>query len=433
MSKVEVGVSDFIAPASLYVHVPLCASKCSYCDFYSVPSPANAEACESALVGAILDRASTLSRRFGAERFDTVYVGGGTPSILSAVALDRLLAGLETLAIGASAQRPREWTVEANPDSICPEKLELMKAHGVTRVSIGVQSLDPEELALLGRRHNPDSALGAVRRAAEAGMAVSADLIAGIPALPQSRRDFADADRLAGFSRELQDAGAAHLSIYDLTIEEGTPLAARRAHLRFPDEDEDWETRQKLEASLAKSGLRRYEVSNYSAVGDECRHNLAYWHMDSYIGAGPGAVSTLVHRSGTALRIEEARIIEDYGLLSSGAALETVIGLKDAFFESIMMAFRSSFGLDLAVFRRRFGLDASAIIGSSLSNWGSHVVRGEPWPWMDSSGGPALDGSGLDLLNRFLIDCLEEIERNLPLLRQIEAEKRTVIRKEGNS
>jgi oxygen-independent coproporphyrinogen III oxidase len=402
---------DFIAPASLYVHIPLCASKCAYCDFFSSASECSEEA-QGELVEATLTRAAVLSARFGAGSFETVYVGGGTPTFLSKRNLDRLLGGIELL-IGAPAPGlRREWTVEANPDSLRPETLDIILAHGVTRLSIGVQSLDPDELATLGRRHGPDAALRALRTSAEAGLDVSADLIAGIPVPAASRRGFDDAGKMAGFARELHGAGARHLSVYDLTVEEGTPLAKAIGGLRFPSEDEEWEARCLLESALLELGMRRYEISNYAAVDDECRHNLAYWRMDSYIGAGPGAVSTLARRSGGSLRIEEPKVIEGYGRPSGACALETDLGSRDAILETVMMAFRTSFGLDLVSFRERFGIGAEALIGDSLARWGERVVKGEAWPGRTASRGPALDGKGLDILNRFLGDCIEEMDKN---------------------
>jgi oxygen-independent coproporphyrinogen-3 oxidase len=328
------------------------------------------------LVGAILERAYDLSERFDAGALKTVYVGGGTPTILSSGVFDSLLKGVEALIGNPVTGEPREWTVEANPDSLGPESIEIMRRRGVTRLSIGVQSLDPDELATLGRRHGPEAALRAVRLAADAGMAVSADLIAGIPSPREFPRAIGDAEKIAGFAAELLGAGARHLSVYDLTIEEGTALAMAKSRLRFPNEDEDWDSRRRLEEVLGNAGKRRYEVSNYASIGDECRHNLAYWRMDSYIGAGPGAVSTLARRSGTSLRIEEPKEIVDYRLLSGEAGVETDIGLRDAVLETVMMAFRTSFGLDLAAFRRRFGMNAETLVGDTLSTWKERIVAG---------------------------------------------------------
>jgi oxygen-independent coproporphyrinogen III oxidase len=419
---VESGIradNAYVAPAALYIHVPVCASKCSYCDFYSVPAASLSEGFEAQLVSSTLDRASRLAERFGADAFDTVYVGGGTPTMLSAASLDSLLRGIGTLAAGAGGRRPIEWTVEANPDSLKPETLDIMGERGVTRLSQGVQSLDPKELKLLGRRHGPDEALRALRSAAERGFAASADLIAGIPSQRGAHRESCDADRLALFARELIDAGASHLSVYDLSLEEGTPLAAAAGSLSFPDEDEAWEARERLEAALGEAGMRRYEVSNYAARGSECLHNLAYWRMDSYIGAGPGAVSTIAKKDGSSLRIEEPKSVAGYGDPARCAPTETRIPVREAAFETIMMAFRTSFGLDLASFKGRFGRNAEDLIGGSLAAWAPRLSRGEPWPSSRDrigpsarSSGPALDGKGLDLLNRFLRDCLEEMDRN---------------------
>jgi len=407
-----------LPPRALYLHMPLCASKCGYCDFFSVPAAILPRDGELQLVDSILDRAGELLRRFGSDRVDTIYVGGGTPTVLPPQVLDRLLAGAGKLAMDRRGARPEEWTVEANPDSLGPESLAVMAARGVTRISIGVQSLEPAELATLARRHSPEAALSAVSAAAAAGFSVSVDLMAGLPwprgELPNTPQ------RLDRFARELIEAGATHLSIYDLTLEEGTPLARRASELDFPGESLVCEARQALEAELSAAGMRRYEVSNYAAPGGECLHNLAYWRMDSYVGAGPSAVSTIRLAGGGSLRIEEARDLEAY---SGAAAVETAIDPKDAMFETIMMAFRTSFGLDEVAFLQRFGVEAASLIGATLSAWAERIGPGEPWPGFESSQGSArgvarrvarrvaLDGLGLDLLNRFLCECLIEMER----------------------
>jgi coproporphyrinogen III oxidase-like Fe-S oxidoreductase len=137
--------------------------------------------------------------------------------------------------------------------------------------------------------------------------------------------------------------------------------------------------------------------------------------MDSYVGAGPGAVSTLARQSGTSLRIEEPRVIGDYRHDSGESAVETDIGLRDAVLETAMMAFRTSFGLDLAAFRHRFGRSAESLIGDTLASWKERIVAGEPWQGIGKSVGPALDGEGLNILNRFLRDCIEEIDSKLLL------------------
>jgi oxygen-independent coproporphyrinogen III oxidase len=410
------GADSFIPPTALYIHVPICASKCAYCDFYSLPASALPRGFEDALVEQTLDRARALAARFGASEIKTVYIGGGTPTMLSANGMDSLLRGIAGIVGGGVGRRPLEWTVEANPDSLGEEGLRLMADRGVTRLSVGVQSLDSRELALLGRRHSPAAALAALRLAASSGLELSADLITGIPR-PKLEFWASREGGLASFARAIVDAGASHISVYDLTIEEGTPIAARK-DLAFPTEDEAWEERCLLQAALSERGLRRYEVSNYSRPGRECFHNLAYWRMDSYIGAGPGAVSTLAREDGGSLRIEEAKDARNY---RESEARETTIAPRDAAFETIMMSFRTVFGLDLEAFQRRFGRKAEELIGESLSRWSTRIVAGSPWPIADGraaslptpgreDANPALDGEGLDILNRFLGDCLVEIE-----------------------
>lgn len=435
------GLARFVPPRALYVHVPLCASKCAYCDFFSLPASSLAPGFETELVSATLDRAASLVGRFcqsraegarqafaGARLFDTVYLGGGTPTMLSPLGLEQLFKGIAELArFGDEPESsPLEWSVEANPDSLSREKLELMARLGARRISIGVQSLDPEELSLLGRVHGPEDALAAVSAAAALGLDVSADLMASLPRASRrgdapSRRDSSarDPGRLARYAKELVASGASHLSIYDLTLEEGTPLHRARLGLDFPDEDEAWEERRELESALGELGFRRYEVSNYAPVGKESLHNLAYWRMDSYLGAGPGAVSTIAREDGSSLRIEEPKNAASYRA-SWPEANETAIDFRDAAFETAMMAFRTSFGLDLEAFESRFGMNAETLLAHSLESWALHIVPGEPWPArLPRRGGSepgrriALDGAGMDLLNRFLGDCLDELDSKL--------------------
>jgi len=415
---------DLEPPEALYVHVPLCSRKCAYCDFFSVQASSLAGSAVDRLVESTLARAESLAERFGLSRVATVYVGGGTPTALPPESLDRLLGGISSL-----APDPVEWTVEANPESLSPRSIEIMAGRGVTRISLGVQSLDDGELAILGRSHRAADALTALGLAASSGMDVSVDLIACLPSTGKAR----EAAAVAEAARVLVESGVGHLSVYDLTLEEGTPLAARAALLDLPGEDETARERELLEELLDGSGFRRYEVSNYAPRGRECLHNLAYWRMDSYIGSGPGAVSTLVAPrkpaprpgiDGASLRIEEIRDIGAYLDGPAGRAEESSVAPKDAAFESIMMSYRTIFGLDTDRFRSRFGVEAGSLIGKTLGAWRDRLTDGEPWPRAESGGGvkiegsgeryPALDGLGLDILNRFLRDCLAEIEASFP-------------------
>jgi len=315
--------------------------------------------------------------------------------------------------------------MEANPESLDEEALDMAEAAGVTRVSLGVQSLDDDLLSRLGRIASSGVALGALRRAAaRPGLRVSADLISGLP------RKTGPSGGLASEVSALLEAGVGHLSIYDLSLEEGTKLHAEVESGRFslPDPDEALDERLAAEAVLGKAGFRRYEVSNFAPDGSESLHNLIYWHMDSYLGAGPGAVSTLVPSGspgpasgrlsgdGSSLRIEEGRMVSGRGQES---ARETPLGPRDSIFEALLMAYRTIFGLDEGAFRARFGLSSEALIGRTRAAWKERLHPAAPWPAAlaaPAADGPslALDPEGLDLLNRFLVDCLSELETSLP-------------------
>lgn len=352
---------------------------------------------ESALAGV-----DALIGRFCAEGrdFDTVYVGGGTPTVLGPVLLSRLLGG-----IGARlGTRPAEWTVEANPESLDEACLGAIAASGATRLSIGIQSMDDGELELLGRPCGAEAVFRAVELARTTGLSLSADLMTALPG--RRGRSGLPPGSLARTALSLADSGFSHLSVYDLVPEEGTRIASllERGEFALPDEDEEAERRLLLERALGARGFLRYEISNYAMPGSESLHNGAYWAMRSYLGAGEGAVSTLRLRDsgGASLRITQSRE-------PGGVADETRISPEESAFEMIMMGFRTSRGLDLADFSDRFGLDAESLIGKALSKWSDRIAPGRR-----AGGFLALDGRGMDLLNGFLVECLDGMEERFP-------------------
>lgn len=265
-------------PKHLYVHVPLCRSKCAYCDFFSrtddgsIPHTDLIETTLEMLRGWLLP---TMRR----VPLETLYIGGGTPTVLGSdlVTLVRELTAIMPLADGA------EVTVEANPESVTPELLAGLAEAGVTRLSIGVQSLDDATLQLLGRCHDAAAALDAVRSALEAGLDVGADLICGVPGLSHE----VWLETLGA----IIDAGVQHVSVYPLSIEPGTPMAEAIAAGRLapPDEDATVAAMDAAAAVLVARGLARYEVANYAVPGHESRHNTAYWTGWPYLGIGGGA------------------------------------------------------------------------------------------------------------------------------------------------
>lgn len=267
---------------SLYLHVPFCSHKCHYCDFYSLVDTQDRQ---EAFVERLIRELHGLSPFGSRGPLRTVFVGGGTPSLLRIDLWERLL---ETLAdqfdFSAIAQGRGEFTVECNPESVTPGLLKTLRAGGVDRISMGAQSFHAAHLKTLDRVHNPATVRPAIEMAREAGFErLSVDLIFGVPGqtLDEWRRDLDSALAL----------GTEHLSCYNLTYEQGTAMTARLNRGEFAPADEDVEVDmyELTVDHLAAAGLRRYEISNYSKPGRESRHNLAYWRQEEWLAAGPSA------------------------------------------------------------------------------------------------------------------------------------------------
>ncbi|GAA3807509.1 radical SAM family heme chaperone HemW [Cellulomonas soli] len=273
----------------VYLHVPFCTVRCGYCDFNTYTATelgggasqdayATTALAEVALAATVLDDAGVPARPV-----QTVFVGGGTPTVLPVGDLVRMLDGLRTtwgLAPGA------EVTTEANPDSVTPQSLAALAAGGFTRVSFGMQSAVPHVLATLERTHDPRRIPDVVRWAREAGLAVSLDLIYGTPG--ESLDDWRTSVEAA------LATGVDHVSAYALVVEQGTRMAVqvRRGELTLPDEDDQAAKYELVDDLLTAAGLHWYEVSNWARTpADACRHNLAYWRGDDWWGIGPGAHS----------------------------------------------------------------------------------------------------------------------------------------------
>ena len=265
----------------LYVHVPFCVSRCAYCAFNSEPLAGRDPA--PYVDGLILDAKIARERLSRDTVFDTVFIGGGTPTILPGRELARLFTGVrKNLAIAPDA----EITVEANPNRADRDTFALLRELGANRISIGVQSFDNAVLEKSGRSHSADDAAAAVEAARQAGFKnLGLDLIRGLPGeSPESFR--------AGLETALSLAPE-HISIYDLSIEPGSAFHRRREELALPDEEALCEMDRITARLTAEKGFIRYEISNYCQPGRECRHNLNYWRNRPYLGLGAGAVSYL--------------------------------------------------------------------------------------------------------------------------------------------
>ncbi|MGX9726182.1 MAG: radical SAM family heme chaperone HemW [Candidatus Electronema sp. VV] len=332
---------------SLYLHVPFCLQKCAYCSFYSEAGHKDSSRWLAAVTRQL--------RQFSSSRpLTSIFFGGGTPTMLPPEALCALLAECRHA-------EEAEISLEANPATVDLAALHTLRQAGFNRISLGVQSLYDAELRRLGRPHTAAEAAQTAKLARQADFAnLNLDLMYGLPG-----------QTLPSWSETLAQALALrpqHLSIYELTIEEGTPFARQQKEgkLLLPDEDTVLLMLEATQQIVGDAGFRRYEISNYAQPGCECRHNINYWRNGDYIGIGPGAVSCLdgIRRSAVAdvaafcSRIENGQEVwEDEERLEPEAA----------FRETVIMGLRMTEGVALDELRRRFGIDAAAYYGETLA------------------------------------------------------------------
>ncbi|WP_174184404.1 radical SAM family heme chaperone HemW [Nocardia barduliensis] len=333
-------------PFGIYVHVPFCATRCGYCDFNTYTAgELGTSASPQSWLDALRGELATAARKFAAlpsttPEVATVFVGGGTPSLLGGDGLAAVLDAVRaefTLAAGA------EVTTESNPESTSPEFFERIRAAGFTRVSLGMQSAAQHVLRVLDRTHTPGRAVAAAREARAAGFDhVNLDLIYGTPGERDADLD-ASLDAVLG-------AGVDHVSAYSLIVEDGTALArrVRRGELPAPDDDVLAARYERIDARLRAAGLGWYEVSNWAA--DEaavCRHNLGYWDGGDWLGAGPGAHS---HVGGVRWwNVKHpARYADRVGAGGLPAAGWEALGADERYLERVMLAVRLRSGLPLA-------------------------------------------------------------------------------------
>lgn len=330
-------------PAGLYVHVPVCRSKCRYCGFYSIPAT---RVDAGRLVDGLL---CELEQRDGFD-FCTAYIGGGSPTSLPAGELLRLVR-----AVGERCPRADEFTVECNPGQVDVELLAGLRQAGVNRLSFGAQSFNASELELLGRAHSVEQIGSAVTMARRAGFEnVGLDLIFAIPG-----------STLLNWQASLEAAIALevdHVSAYSLSFEAGTVFDAERqaGRLATVDEELDRAMYEWAIERLERAGLAQYEISNFARAGRECRHNLGYWANRPYVGIGPAAASYI--KDAESRRIANDADIERYlATVEDGQvapAEAQTVNEADRVCETAVLNLRRRSGIDLADFRRRTGRDA---------------------------------------------------------------------------
>ena len=361
-------------PIGLYLHIPFCRSKCPFCDFCSFPCPdaAMVEAYVDELIRRIrLSGAAEAVAAGGVQALDTVYIGGGTPSCYGAKRIVEILDELKRI---GNVRLDSEITVEVNPDTTKLEELKLLRAEGVNRLSIGVQSANNDILKIIGRRHNWLQAEQAVQAARDAGFDdLSIDLIYGLPS--QTKNDWADT------LSKIVEMHPEHISCYGLKLEPGTPMYENyMGSAILPDDDEQADMYSYAAEMLERYGYKQYEISNFAAPGYESRHNLKYWNMDDYMSFGPGAHSCI-----GSVRYSYVKDLKEY-IYGVGKGISVVdeyevLDSMEKSVEYLMLGMRTSQGISENDYRSRCQSDWRPILKvlQAFKEKGWTELTGDRW------------------------------------------------------
>ena len=332
---------------SLYIHIPFCVRKCHYCGFYST-TYTKPQADE--YIASLRLEAASYQRAFVGRTFDSVYMGGGTPTALSSEQLKKLIV---TVHEHFQISRDAECTVEANPNTVSGSQLMLLREGGVNRLSLGVQSFNNDVLKTLGRLHTAEEAADAFMLARSSGFTnIGIDLIYGVPGQTAAQWN-ETLDKTIMLKPE-------HVSAYSLSIDEGSRFMSEAEAGRFslPGDEQGVTMYERAVNDLGRAGYNRYEISNFSLPGFTCRHNMNYWERGEYLGLGPGAWSFISGR-----RYHAIADVREYSLrLKAGLSIirdEEVANFRQAANETVMLGLRMAEGVDLARFERDFGADTS--------------------------------------------------------------------------
>ena len=340
-------------PLALYVHLPWCLAKCPYCDFnsHAVPDAASGGLPEARYIDALIADLETALPQVWGRPVHSIFIGGGTPSLFSANAINRLLAAVR-------ARLPLlpgcEITLEANPGSFERDRFKAFRAAGVTRLSVGVQSFDDAMLAKLGRVHDGAQARAALTEAASAFETFNLDLMYALPGQTLAQLH-TDLDIALSFAPP-------HLSIYHLTVEPNTRFALKPPP-GLPDDDLASDMLDAIVARTGDAGLQRYEVSAFARTGHRCRHNLNYWQFGDYLGIGAGAHGKLSypHRVIRQVRWRDPKTYTEQALAGQAMSNDDEVPRADLPFEFMLNALRLREGFALADFTQRTGLALTAI------------------------------------------------------------------------
>lgn len=332
----------------LYIHIPFCARKCAYCDFLSFPQ--TKETIQK-YVEKLITEIHWAGKQYGGRSVSSIFVGGGTPSILEA---EQMTAIMRAVRESFHIEEAAEISMEANPGTVTEEKLQAYKSAGINRISFGLQSADNRELQLLGRIHTYEEFLESFEMARNCGFDnINVDLMSALPG--QTVESWEDTlTRVAKLNPE-------HISAYSLIIEEGTPFFEKYGEERgnglLPDEDAEREMYHRTKAILREMGYERYEISNYAKAGKECRHNIGYWTGIPYLGLGLGASSYMDGH-----RFCNNGDLEEYLANEPGERFEElVLTEQDLQEEYFYVGLRLVKGVSLKQFEEQFGVSAESV------------------------------------------------------------------------
>lgn len=383
-------------PLGIYIHVPFCRSKCHYCDFYSVTDM------DSFVHDGYLDAVCDHIRETGpltpGYRVDTVYFGGGTPSYFGAEGMAAILSTIRRYFDVAS---DAEITFEANPDSIDPKLLRRLRGEGFNRVSLGVQCSDNAILEAIGRPHDYEMAVDAVKMIRRAGFKnLSLDLIYGLPEQ--------DLEKWQQTLHDILALQPEHISCYGLKLEEGTPLCQRQNQLRLADDDMQADMYLATVEILRSRGYRQYEISNFCKRGRESRHNMKYWTGGEYLGFGPDASSDFAGK-----RFAMIRDLPGYitGIRSGGQVLRDIqtIPQRERAGEYLMTHLRTTYGISGEEYENKFLLPFEPIEKALVQcRSRGHALRGSDGRWH-------LTAEGFLLSNSIITDLMLIQEKTRPV------------------
>ncbi len=334
--------------AGIYIHLPYCVKKCPYCDFVSYTNPPISFA---TYIDAICAEIQNRRHEASSITFDTIYIGGGTPSLLPAHLIDRLLSCIAGAFSFSCRWDLVEISIEANPESVSASWLDSIRRSGVNRISIGVQDLSKAGLRSLNRPHGTEDALKALSLVLDRGFhSVNMDMIFGIPG--QISKDLETSIEAACAT------GVDHISYYELTVESGTRLYryVESGSTVMPDQELLEHMTDLVESMLEMHGFQQYEISNFARPGHECRHNLNYWDNGPYMGLGVSAVSYL-----NGFRYRNTESLEEYvGLTSKGQSPVTFtehLDTEASFRETVILGLRTNRGISIERMQERFGIN----------------------------------------------------------------------------